>query len=252
MNAAQEKIQNIRNQAKYLHPKTIIPFASFIRFSNVNNCYLNDCANTPREVLSELEGGEFDILILRPHEQQDVNKLGQDAESLLFWDDVYKNQENKELFEYQSVESMVELNESFRAYRKRIFSNNSYLIIYLLNKLRILKTFREVTITLNDLKENVVVDLLSEDLSQTKKEPDISLHSASLDFLFRNTFGFDTLTVNGCFEESEPGGFSKATKLFAVENLNNIGIYVKASLIYRLDIVLLFLRLLSKVMSKLR
>ena len=40
----------------------------------------------------------------------------------------------------------------------------------------------------------------------------IQMRSESLAFIFKNTFGFDTLTVNGCFEEISAGGFAQATK----------------------------------------
>ena len=36
------------------------------------------------------------------------------------------------------------------------------------------------------------------------------MHSESLSFIFKNEFGFDTLTVNGCFECS-PKNFSKVS-----------------------------------------
>ena len=45
----------------------------------------------------------------------------------------------------------------------------------------------------------------------------LSMKSESLNFIFKNSFGFDTLTVNGCFEEVQKGGFVKATKTLAIE-----------------------------------
>ena len=40
------------------------------------------------------------------------------------------------------------------------------------------------------------------------------------------SFGFDTLTVNGCFEEASNGGFLVSTKTLAIENLNNLGMSI--------------------------
>ena len=58
----------------------------------------------------------------------------------------------------------------------------------------------------------------------TNDKPMIQMRSESLAFIFKNTFGFDTLTVNGCFEEISAGGFAQATKTMAIENFNNNGI----------------------------
>ena len=95
-----------------------------------------------------------------------------------------------------------------------------------------------------------MLDLFHEKLSVTNSEPEISMSSESLNFIFKNTFGFDTLTVNGCFEELKRGGFSKMTRALAIENLNNIGIKVGFSIFLRIDLVFLFLKRLSSVNKK--
>ena len=95
----------------------------------------------------------------------------------------------------------------------------------------------------------VVVDILG-DLKITDDLPDISMSSESLAFIFNNTFGFDTLTVNGCFEEEASSGFSKMTKIFAIENLNNLGFYVKPSIIFNYKIIVLFFSRLYALTKK--
>ena len=50
--AAVEKILHIEKQASILDCKTVIPFASFIYFSNELNFYMNDSINTP-EILKK-------------------------------------------------------------------------------------------------------------------------------------------------------------------------------------------------------
>ncbi len=103
---------------------------------------------------------------------------------------------------------------------------------------------------LKDFNECIEIDLFSENLKLVEKEYDVSLESKSLDFIFNNTFGFDTLTVNGCFEEGIKGGFSKVSKILALENLNNLGISLKPSIIFNLRILITFFKLLSKVSNK--
>ena len=80
--------------------------------------------------------------------------------------------------------------------------------------------------------------------------PDVSMHSQSLAFIFKNGFGFDTLTVNGCFECSQES-FSKLAKTFAIGSLNALGISLNLSLLFKPQIVFLFLFKLRKVLSKL-
>ena len=45
------------------------------------------------------------------------------------------------------------------------------------------------------------------------------MHSDSLLFIFKNEFGFDTLTVNGCFQ-TKSSQFTKVTKTLALGSLN--------------------------------
>ena len=46
------------------------------------------------------------------------------------------------------------------------------------------------------------------------------MHSKSINF-FLQDYGFDTLTINGCFEEIEKNSFIKYKK-FSLGNLNNM------------------------------
>ena len=248
--AAQEKITNIINQAKILGAKYVIPFASFIRFSNKSNSYLNDSINDPVNTINALHGQSFQTLFLKPLEKQNVQNLKQKESSLDFWEDLYNKIPNQDLLEYEKVESIDHLNESFNKFKKRLFKNNSRLFMKLLKQTRLFGAFQPITIKLKDFKECIEVDLFSENLKLVKKEYDVSLESKSLDFIFNNTFGFDTLTVNGCFEEGIKGGFSKASKLLALENLNNLGISLNPSIIFNINILIIFFRLLSKVSNK--
>ena len=145
---------------------------------------------------------------------------------------------------------LQELNKSFKIYKERVFKNNSRTFIWLIRILSPIKAFKPVKILLND--QNIVLDfdLFSENLKITKSQPDVSMSSESLDFIMKNTFGFDTLTVNACFEEMQTGGFSKMTKTMAIENLNNIGISVSISIFLRIDIILLFISRLFVVNKK--
>ena len=77
------------------------------------------------------------------------------------------------------------------------------------------------------------------------------MHSNSLAFIFKNSFGFDTLTVNGCFEEKEKGAFVKLTKNFAVENLNNLGVPIGFKALLSPQLFGFFFTMIRRVNTKL-
>ena len=76
------------------------------------------------------------------------------------------------------------------------------------------------------------------------------MHSESLGFIFKNDFGYDTLTVNGCFDASKEG-FIKTTRTFAIGSLNSMGLKVNLGLIFNFNLILFFFKLLKKVSKKL-
>ena len=76
------------------------------------------------------------------------------------------------------------------------------------------------------------------------------MHSESLLFILKHDFGYDTLTVNGCFNASKEG-FIKSTRTFAIGSLNSMGLKLNFGLIFNYNLVFFFLRLLKKVSKKL-
>ena len=92
-----------------------------------------------------------------------------------------------------------------------------------------------------------IIKGLSETNDDTKY--DIEMHSQSLNFIFKNEFGFDTLTVNGCFEATQ-SGFLKSTKTLAIGNLNAMGLSLNFSLLLKQRIIFSFLKKLRKVLKK--
>ena len=115
-----------------------------------------------------------------------------------------------------------------------------------------LKPFGKVVIRLKDLNKSIILNLFSKNIKSTELPHDISLSSESLNFIFKNSFGFDTLTVNGCFETGNKNGFEKLTKLLAIENLNNLGIKFNYFIFFNINIFLIFLSRLKKVKKNLK
>ena len=239
---------------KYFKPKVLIPFASFVYFSNTENCYLNDSVNTPNKVLEYFsDSKDVGIKVMKPFEvlNEFVLKEHDNNEALEFWSHSFaiSNDTQKNNFETKGLD---DLNNSFEVYKERIFQNNSKFFIRLLRMISPVPAFRTILIQLHDINQVVKLNFFQDSLITTDLDPDISMSSESLDFIFNNTFGFDTLTVNGCFEELKKGGFSKMTRTLAIENLNNIGIAVNFSIFLRIDLIVLFLSRLFAVSKKIK
>ena len=250
--AAEEKVDTIINQALIFSAKIVIPFASFIRFSNTMNHYLNDSINTTDILIKKIQQNNFKLFFLKPMEKQNLNEISQNPSSIEFWKKKYNDINNQSLITYQKNTTIEELQKLYEEYIKRIFKKNAYWMVWLASKLKIFGSFQKVNIFIKDINTTIILDLLSKNLIITKEEPHLIMNSESIKFIFLNNFGFDTLTVNGCFEENKKNGFVRASKALAIENLNNLGIFINPKIIFRLDLFFLYLKLLSKVKKKLQ
>ena len=136
---------------------------------------------------------------------------------------------------------MEQLRDSFDQYCGRIHQNNNMNLVRILRTLSPIKVFKPCLVHLNDLDVTLKFDYVIKSLEKTHDEAQVSMRSESLNFIFKNSFGFDTLTVNGCFEEASDSGFSRATRTLAIENLNNMGIEFRPSIILNYQIIIMFI-----------
>ena len=150
--------------------------------------------------------------------------------------------------EYFGSISEDELKLQLNVYKSKIFKKNSKFIIYFLNKLKFLGLFQTINIYLHDHKKNYLYSIVK-GITETKDaNADISMHSRSLYFIFKNEFGFDTLTVNGCFESSDHG-FSKSAKTLSIGSLNTLGFSLTLGLLFNPNLIFLFFSNLKKIMK---
>ena len=249
--AALEKLETIKIQAAVFQPKFIIPFASFIFFSNKENYYLNDLKNTTSTILNFFSDTKFDILIMKPG---DI--LGGIYESLnsklanKFWMDIDAKLDSRTLNQFDKVE-LNNLEEYFFIYRKRIVKNNNLFLMRLIRRISPIKLFQPVIIFISDLNKTIKFDYIKNYFILTKEKPMIKMKSESLAFIFKNSFGFDTLTVNGCFEEVSDGGFALSVKTMAIENYNNIGVYFSIRMLFDFRLIIRSFITLYRVSKKL-
>ncbi len=247
--AAKEKINTLINQYKILKCKYVIPFASFIYFSNKLNNYMNDHINDPKKLYEEIKN-EAKVIIMSPNEKQDLLNLKQNLNSINFWHEKYQKINNFPLDEFTNTINFNVLDDEYQKYKKKIYNLNSKLMIFMASKIKFLKFFQPINIFLIDHKKNYEFSLINGLKIIDEEKTDIKMHSESLHFIFKNDFGFDTLTVNGCFESTKDG-FIKSTKSFALGSLNSMGLKLNLKLLINVKLIFFFFNLLKKVSKKL-
>ena len=247
--AAQEKIKTLEDQYKILNCKYVVPFASFIYFSNSLNSYMNDHINKPYDVYNKIKN-KINVIFLAPNEKQVLNDLKQNINSINFWKEKYDQIHTLPVEEFTDTISFEDLDKEYKNYRLKIYDLNSKILIYLASKIKFLNFFQPINIFLIDHKKNYEFSLINGFKKKDNLNIDIKMHSESLMFIFKNNFGFDTLTINSCFESTKEG-FVKSTKSFALGTLNSMGLNLNLALLFNLKLVFFFLNLIRKVTRKL-
>ena len=248
-NAASDKLETLINQYNILECKKVIPFASFIYFSNKLNEFMNDEINRPHLFQESLKS-KIDSIILAPGEEQYISELVQKQESLDFWKNKYNTINKLPLETFDKTVDFETLKNEYTKYKDKILEINSKFLIYLSSKIKFLNFFQPINIFLLDHKKNYEFSIVNGFKKTNNITSDISMHSESLLFIFKNDFGYDTLTVNGCFNASKEG-FIKTTRSFAIGSLNSMGLKFNSGLIFNYNLIFFFIKLLRKVSKKL-
>lgn len=249
--AAIEKIQSLKKQSAFLEAKYTIPFASFIFFSDEFNFYLNDSVNKPNDIIESTKFDKSKYIFLSPYEKiyfQDDKVSEVSGDGILFWNerfDLIKIANRK-----KDISNLDELTNLFNSYINRIYSRNSHFLCLLISKIKLLNIFQPINIYLKDLDICCRVDIVKKNFNVVGLPADIEMNSSSLKLIFSQDFGFDTLTINGCFEEKNKNAFIKMTQALAIGNLNNLDIYINYKIFFNLKIILLFFQKILKVKKR--
>lgn len=249
--AARHKLSAMHGQINALAPKACILFGSFVRFSNRLNSYMNDAVNHPDHVMAEQNRTPARLIFMAPGESQPLDLLSQNQTSLDFWRQQYAAIPEQALASYPESESAETLKTLFGQFQARLFRTNNRLLLSAARRYLPVHPFASTTVRLVDLDISLHIDPLGSIEQVSPTLADIALHSSSLAYIFRLEFGFDTLFVNGCFEEATPGGFERFAKCFAIGNLNASGVYIRWSALGRLDVISLMLKKLQGIRKNL-
>ena len=102
--AAKEKLETIALQVEYLRPKIVVPFASFVYFSNSENSYLNDAINRPQNICDRLKNKSTSVVVMKPHDilEGRINKTST-INAIQFWNEKYDEIDHKVVNRYKSI-----------------------------------------------------------------------------------------------------------------------------------------------------
>jgi len=250
---AEAKVKFSQLQNEYFKPKAIIAFASFVYFSNELNFYMNDSINTPEDFIRKFNQPlnlNVPIIFMQPGESQTIDKLCLNKDSLNFWQELYVKLSERPKLKFPNTHGWAELETKFKMFQERIFKKNSRLLILFFRYIPFINAFRPIKIQLLDFNLLVNCDLLKGMNIITTGTPDVTLHSHSLLNIFDNEFGLDTLAVNSCFETNGMDGFNRFVKLFGINNLNSMGYSFSWTIIFNMDLYLLFFHYLKVARSQ--
>lgn len=217
---AKEKISRIKIQARVLKPKFLIPFASFVRFSHVDNSYINKEMNKIDKVTEIIENETNSIpIVLYPGDQWEVGEEYNNDEALKKYLDDF-DLSRKELSQSPTV-PIDELCKISDWYIDKIHKNNNSLILKLFYKIKKLKTAK---VFLKDLKKPFYFDLIHgiREGAFDENQSDIITDSDSLAFAMKFGWGGNTLGVNGRYRTAM-GDEKIFFENFWVDMWNNAG-----------------------------
>lgn len=221
--AGQRCLRQLSYQIDAFRPKYYIPSASFILFSHEENCYLNDSINRVDAVVQFLKSRtSLKVLPMYPGEKWVVGAEHDGSEALRKYNEDYERG-NVSLHESESV-AWTDLEQVAIKHLAKLKTRNNWLFVRLA-ALPPVRLFCRVTVFVTDYDQAVRFDIfrgIERAPGVTAAEADIVMSSASLAFVLKNDFGFDTLYVNACFRASQEG-FERFERSVSLALLNNTG-----------------------------
>lgn len=201
--AAQRKLEQLDVQIDIFKPRYIIPFASFIWFSHVENYYLNDEINRIGDVYNYLLQRSDGVIpiVLYPGESWEIGQHHQSSESVGKYAEDYCNVHNSPDLGTSDKVPLAQLAKASRNFTKMILDQlGRKALLYLL-------FLRPLKIYLCDYKESFAFSFIRgfRRVRIQLSDTDISMSSDALLYCFQFFWGFNSLHVNGRFEIPKRG-----------------------------------------------
>jgi UDP-MurNAc hydroxylase len=229
---AREFVEVILSHTAEIQPKYIVPFASFVRFCHAENKYMNQHVNRIGDITRLLEEQRIaEPVVLFPGDKWSPGTKHTNAEALAKYAEAqaapFTPNESKSI-------PLADIMQLAAIYHKRMLAKHNRAFVTIASALGLMP---RITFRLTDLKRDISFDWRNGLLIVTESvEPDITLHSDSLAYLFRFDWGLDTLFVNGRFH-SNNGGIRRLLRTLALGSLTNVGKRFGPELFFDLDLL---------------
>jgi hypothetical protein len=179
-------LEKIFGNHEDLGAKVTIPFASLIRFSLVDNRYMNAFANRPREVWEFARRRGLGVAVLYPGDTYDSSAGHDSASALAKYDTLY---DTIEQFPYDTPAAvqLLPIEEAFHLMVGRLREKYPH---------PILRMLRAVVVKLPDIDKTVTFSIRSDSFSEVESSqlPDLIMGSQALYFSFLRPYGLQTLS----------------------------------------------------------
>jgi UDP-MurNAc hydroxylase len=249
---AKKKLEIVCAQVKALAPRFTVPFASLSFFAHEENSFTSDAVNHPWEVLAPIAACGSTPVLLYPGDSWEVGAPHENGSASDRYRSDYASLSSRTLHRSPQV-PLETLKASAQTYLQRIRAANSGWLIEALRFNPVMPTLRPIDIQLWDLGIDVRFSFERglEQIERRDPAYDLRMGSDSLSFLFRQSWGIDTLTVNGRFH-ADPEGMKRLVLTFGIDMLNNTGITLGPAFLFDFASIAFLLRVLGRKLDSLR
>jgi L-ascorbate metabolism protein UlaG (beta-lactamase superfamily) len=229
---AREFAEVILSHTAEIQPQYIVPFASFVRFCHAENKHMNRHVNRIGDITRLLEQQRIaEPIVLFPGDKWSPGEPHTNAQALARYADAQAAPFTPNVSKSIPLADIMQLAGT---YHERMLAKHNRAFVIIASALGLMP---RITFRLSDLKQNVSFDWKNGPQYVSEAvEPDITLHSDSLAYLFRFDWGLDTLFVSGRFH-SDNGGIRKLLRTLALGSLANIGKRFGPELIFDVDLL---------------
>ncbi|WP_332848402.1 MBL fold metallo-hydrolase [Massilia sp. S19_KUP03_FR1] len=224
--AAAEKITRMALQIGMLKPGLILPFASFVYFSQPDNAYLNAAQNTPRRIADATRLAKMarSIRFLQPGASFDLDSASAASltdthrRALAHWSALLAG--DLLLLPATAAASLDEVRAAFEGYRAAVTRS----LHHLPQLLELAHRIAPLDVALSDLQQTVRCSYRKGlRVLDAGAAHHVSMTASNAVFLFRNEYGFDTTQVNGRFQAADAAALAAFSRFFLPQRMAKNG-----------------------------
>ena len=224
--AVEKKFQQIEEQINFFRPKYIVPFASYIYFSNEENFFMND--EIPKiSLVEKMINKNFlhtSPIILYPNEDWDYN-LKDNFESIKKYENDLTQISIKHIPSKVNVNELINLSKLQVKKIKKINGNVFMFVIFLFQKL-FKKGFQSINIYVKDIDTYIYYDFYFGLKVIDKCNKKITINSEALSTILKFEWGIGTIIINGRFYLENMIYLDNLRSAFSIPIINSNGITV--------------------------